>query len=308
MIFPHLPEATRLARLEPPTGKVRMVLDTDTFNEVDDQFAIVQTLLSPERLGLEALYAAPFANHLAATAASGMELSYDEILRVLARLNVSAEGLVFRGSRHYLKDDPTPPESDAVRDLIERAFADDEAPLYVVAIGAPTNVAAALLLEPKLVERIVVVWLGGHGLHWSTAHEFNLQQDPVAVRILLSSGVPLVLVPCKGVTSHLTTTVAELEYYLSGCGEVGDFLIERFKSHENTRYGWGKELWDMAPIAWLLNETWVPTALQLTPGLGDDLTWRLAEHAHLARVAHFVDRNPILADFFSKLVQRSGSG
>lgn len=285
-----------------------MVLDTDTFNEVDDQFAIVQTLLSPERLGLEALYAAPFSNHLAAAAERGMELSYDEILRVLARLNVSAEGLVFRGSCYYLKDNLIPPESDAVQDLIERAFANDEAPLYVVAIGAPTNVAAALLLEPGLVERIVVVWLGGHGLHWPTAHEFNLEQDPASVRILLASGVPLVLVPCKGVTSHLTTTVAELEHYLSGCGEAADFLIGRFKSHENTRYGWGKELWDMAPVAWLLNDTWVPTSLQPTPGLSDDLTWRLAEHSHLMRVAHFVDRNPILADFFSKLAQPSGPG
>ena len=307
MTFPKLPEATRWARLEPPTGKVRMVLDTDTFNEVDDQFAIVQTLLSPERLGLEALYAAPFSNHLAATAEQGMELSYDEILRVLERMNVSAEGLVFRGSRDYLKDSPAPPESDAVHDLIERAFADD-APLYVVAIGAPTNVAAALLLEPHLVERIVVVWLGGHGLHWPTAHEFNLQQDPASVRILLSSGVPLILVPCKGVTSHLTTTVAELEHYLTGRGEVADFLIRRFKSHENTRYGWGKELWDMAPVAWLLDDAWVPTSLQPTPGLSDDLTWRLAEYPHLVRAAHYVDRNPILADFFCKLTQRKGPG
>ncbi|MFC1725309.1 hypothetical protein ACFL4T_06755 [candidate division KSB1 bacterium] len=45
---------------EPPAGRVRMVLDTDTYNEIDDQFAVVYSLISPERLNVEAIYAAPF--------------------------------------------------------------------------------------------------------------------------------------------------------------------------------------------------------------------------------------------------------
>ena len=284
-----------------------MVLDTDTFNEVDDQFAVVQTLLSPERLKLEALYAAPFSNHLAATAEKGMELSFEEILRLLALLKEPAEGRVFRGSRHYLLDGETPAESEAAHDLVARALSSEDEPLYVVAIGAPTNVASALLLEPRIVHHIVVVWLGGHGLHWGSAHEFNLQQDLAAVRLLLSSGVPLVLVPCKGVASHLTTTVAELEHYLGGHGDVSEFLIGRFKSHDKNRYGWAKELWDMAPVAWLLNDTWVPSSLEPTPGLNDDLTWRLGEYAHKVRAATYVDRNAVLADFFHKLAEREVS-
>lgn len=50
----RLGDADRLRLLTPPTGKVRAVLDTDTFNEIDDQFAVVQMLLSPERIDLEA--------------------------------------------------------------------------------------------------------------------------------------------------------------------------------------------------------------------------------------------------------------
>ena len=86
-----------------------------------------------------------------------------------------------------------------------------EDPLYVVAIGAITNVASALLLEPRLAERIVVVWLGGQPLQAPSNREFNLRQDPVAARTVFDSGVPLVHIPCQGVTSHLHTTVAELE-------------------------------------------------------------------------------------------------
>ncbi len=306
MTFPTVPAAERLKRLEPPTGKVRMVLDTDTFNEVDDQFAIVQTLLSPERLQLEALYAAPFSNHLAESAERGMELSFEEILRVLARLNEPAEGRVFRGSRQYLPDEQTPVESEAAHDLVARALSAGDEPLYVVAIGAPTNVAAALLLEPQIVHHIVVVWLGGHGLHWPTAHEFNLQQDLAADRVLLGSGVPLVLVPCMGVTSHLSTTLAELERHVAPHGDIGRFLFERFRGHEKAREGWAKEIWDMAPVAWLLDDAWVPSRLEPTPGLNDDLTWRLGEHAHRVRAATYVDRNAIFADFFQKLAARGG--
>jgi purine nucleosidase len=60
MAFPVVSEARRLERLQPPRGQVRMILDTDTYNDIDDQFAVVHALLSPEQPRLEALYAAPF--------------------------------------------------------------------------------------------------------------------------------------------------------------------------------------------------------------------------------------------------------
>ncbi len=165
MLFPPLSESRRMQRLLPPNGRVRMVLDTDTYNEIDDQFAVVYALLSPERLQVEALYAAPFFNPRSSGPEDGMEKSYEEILRLLGRLDVSAEGLAFRGSTAFLADNAHPIESPAACDLVERAMASEDAPLYVAAIGAITNVASAILLEPRIIERIVVVWLGGHPLH-----------------------------------------------------------------------------------------------------------------------------------------------
>ena len=124
-----------------------------------------------------------------------MELSYQQILRLLERLGRSAEGFAFRGSTGYLGRGGQPRESDAVRDLVTRGLAGtDDDPLYVVAIGAITNVASALLTEPALAEKIVVVWLGGQGLSWPDTREFNLRQDVPATRVLLDCGVPLVLV------------------------------------------------------------------------------------------------------------------
>ena len=97
-----------------------------------------------------------------------------------------------------------------MRDLVARGLGSpDDDPLYVVAIGAITNVASALLTEPALAGKIVVVWLGGHALTWPDTREFNLRQDVPAARVVLDCGVPLVLVPCMGVTSHLQTSVPE---------------------------------------------------------------------------------------------------
>jgi hypothetical protein len=81
--FPSLDEAFRLKQLKAPTGKIRMVLDTDTYNEVDDQFALAYAFLSKEKVQLEAVYAAPFLNSRSKSPADGMEKSYEEILRLL---------------------------------------------------------------------------------------------------------------------------------------------------------------------------------------------------------------------------------
>ena len=46
--------------IKPKKGKVRAVLDTDTYNEIDDQFALVQMMLSADRIKVEAIYPSPF--------------------------------------------------------------------------------------------------------------------------------------------------------------------------------------------------------------------------------------------------------
>ena len=104
MIFPQLSVPTSLERLAPPEGKVQMVLDTDTYNEIDDQFAVVQALMSPDSFDVAGIYAAPFHNSNSHDAGDGMEKSYQEILRLLSRLNIAPEGLVFKGSTKFLSD------------------------------------------------------------------------------------------------------------------------------------------------------------------------------------------------------------
>jgi inosine-uridine nucleoside N-ribohydrolase len=287
-------------------GKVRMVLDTDTYNEVDDQFALVYALLSPERLAVEAIYAAPFHNNRSSGPADGMEKSYAEILRLLDKMAKPANGLVYKGATAYLDAGLRPVQSAAAADLVERALASPaDDPLYVVAIGAITNVATAILIEPKIVERIVVVWLGGHALYWPDTKEFNLKQDVPAARLIFDCGVPLVHIPCNGVTTHLLTTVAELEAYVSGRGAIGDYLVEIVKGYHPDHVGWSKVIWDIATIAYLLDARWVPTELVHSPILTDQVTWSVDRARHFIRSATYIQRDPIFRDLFAKLESAS---
>ena len=52
----------RIKNLSVPEGRVDVVLDTDAYNEIDDQFAISYLLKSKEKLNTKAIYAAPFFN------------------------------------------------------------------------------------------------------------------------------------------------------------------------------------------------------------------------------------------------------
>jgi len=303
-----LSDADRLKLLAPRAGKLRCVLDTDTYNEIDDQFALVQVVLSPERLSLEAIYAAPFFNERSTGPGHGMELSYDEILALLQRLDINPDGLVFRGVQDYVGLGKTVQEAPAVDDLIARARSGSpDNPLYVIAIGAISNVASALLKAPDIIDRTVVVWLGGNALEWPNQQEFNLKQDVGGTQVLFDSGVPLVIVPCNGVVSHLHSTVPEIEKYVEPYGEIGKFLAMRFKEYEDDHTGWAKEIWDMAPVGWLLDDSWAPSVLVPTPVMTDNTTYSVDRGRPLMRYVTYVQRNPIMKDFILKLQARAGA-
>jgi len=321
MEYAQLPNAFRIRRLEPPNGKTRIVIDTDTYNEIDDQFAIAYALFSPDSFSIEGIYAAPFYNTRSENAGHGMELSYEEIQRLFEKLGVRNTSLAFRGSEGFLDDISKPYKSEAAKHLIDLAMA-SEGPLYVAAIGALTNVASAILLEPKIVEKIVVVWMGGHAFHWPHTTEFNLRGDLIASRVVFDSGVPLVLIPARGVTTHLRSTVVELENFVKGKGEIGDFLFDRFCAYEGLEAGGSKEIWDMVDFAWLINPDWVPTYLTSSPMIARQppekepgpkaypkelhhLTWSFDDTRHQIRCAYYVHRDPVFKDFLSKLDQFS---
>ena len=288
----------RLQMLACPAGPLDMVLDTDTYNEIDDQFALSMALLEGKKLRLKAAYAAPFLNERSRSPLDGMERSYLEIGK-LFRL-AGREVPAFRGSEGYLENETTPRPSPAAEDLCSRAMAySPESPLYVVAIGAITNVASALLMRPEIADRMVVVWLGGHGIHWPDNHEFNCFQDVAAARVVYASSVPLVILPCMGVVSAFTTTGPELEHWLRGKSPLCDYLCDHtIEAAEEYAKGkpWSRVIWDVTAIGWLLNDEdrLMNSRLMPTPIPEYDHRYAFDDARPLCRYVYHINRDALM--------------
>jgi inosine-uridine nucleoside N-ribohydrolase len=292
----------RLEILDFPKGKVDIVLDTDAFNEIDDQFAIAYALLSPEKINVKAIYAAPFFNPRSNSPKDGMEKSYKEIKKLMNFMGIEKRGLVYRGSDRFMDDKTEAIKSDAARDLIERCEQyTKENPLYVVAIGALTNIASAIIASPEITDRICIVWLGGHAHHMLHTREFNMKGDLLSSQIVFGSGVPLVQLPCMGVVSELYTTVFEMKNELYGKNELCSYLSEIVINFIEKMQMKKKVIWDISAIAYLLNEEWIETEIVSCPIIENDLTYAFDIKRHKIKVAKKVNREEIFSDLFNKL-------
>lgn len=322
-----------------PDGPLRVVIDTDAANEIDDHFAIAWALLSPDKITVEAIHAAPFCHghyfevvDQAADrrggdrtrletvagligperrakmkddrpAAQGEQRSREEIHDLLDVMTLPSRPPVKAGSARFMESPTDIVESDAARHLIERAHAGD-GPLYVPTIGAPTNVAAALLMDPSIAEKIVVIFLAGfpsaapHG-----DDSFNLVQDRFASNVLFDSDVALLYQPGYHVAEVLGFSLPDSERWLKGQGQLADKLHDIYVNNPIDRdvekIGRSWVIWDIIAIAWLLDPSWAPTFETSRAHVTERHTWEPV--AGTMSEAFRVQRDAIFADLLAKV-------
>lgn len=306
----HMTYNQYIKNLMVPDCRIDAVLDTDAYNEIDDQFAIGYMLAHSEKINTLGICAAPFFNSNSTSAADGMIKSYDEILKLL-RLAGREDMFdrVYRGSASYLPDENTPVESEAADYMAKLANEySPENPLYIVAIGAITNVASAILKNPDMKENCVVVWLGGHSTHMPFgASEFNMVQDIAAARIIMGCGVPFVQLPCYGTVDKFTVSKPELIYWLKGknplCEYLADNTIAAADSYAEGK-PWTRPVWDVTAVAWLLNdgERFMMEKLIPSPIPEYDRTYSFDRERHMIRYVYSINRDALFEDLFNTLV------
>ena len=289
-------------------SKKNLILDTDTYNEIDDQFAIAYAMLS-DNINLLALTAAPFENHRAEDAALGMELSYQEMIKI--RDFVDPEGKMnipcYRGSTDYMPNIITPVRSEAAENIV-RIVKETDGIVYVAAIGAFTNVASALLLDPSIMKKMVVILVGANSFAHVDCNEFNLAQNRSAARTIFECGVPVIVLPAMGGTEKITTTNAELQFYLKGkAGKLGDYLCEIMNEEEGVPEEDGgvcktmtRVIWDIAAIAVLRGaDEW--TGLSIVPQhtITADGCWCDLKSGRQMIMAEWFRRCAIMSDFYT---------
>jgi len=278
--------------------KLKVILDTDTYNECDDQFALAYMLKSLDKFDIQAITIALFSHpEYGENIVGGLEKSYNEIVKICRWLNFDFNGKIFKGAENYLKDGLT--NNAAANKIIETAMKNDKT--YIMAIGAITNIAVAILKEPKIINRIEVIWLGGNGSCLGDNQEFNFEQDVEAVKTVFASKVRLTIIPAKGVASGLMTSIYELRHHLAKRNELCDYLCKIFCTDGYHKKYDRRVIWDISVIAYLINENWFETRKIHCPNINSNTSYNFKTKNHKIIMVDYINAKYVYRDLFAKL-------
>jgi inosine-uridine nucleoside N-ribohydrolase len=287
---------------------LRVVLDCDTKNEVDDQFAIAHALGSPETLDVRAVISC---HNTTADGPLSRDLYQEEAKRVVALCGGSVPCL--RGAPLPMEDRRTPVGSEGLDFLVEEAR---QGPLTLVATGPATDVASLLLAAPEVRENLRVVWLGGFGDEGTYGRwefrmgELNGRADIAAWRLLLEDPVGLLQVPGWPGPYKIAVEPEPFAEELRALGRpVADYLAEILieETSENGGEGEGgrKVIWDLACTAAVVDPGAVRTEPLTVPALdaagGHD--WREGSRGREVEAVVDLDAARVLGDLRAALAR-----
>jgi purine nucleosidase len=283
----------------PIEKRARLILNTDAKNEADDQYTIVHALLTPT-FDLHGIIPAHFG---AIKSKTSLKDSHDEVMKILDLMNLKDRVRVEPGAEGSMPDETTPMTSAGARLIIEEGMKDDPRPLYVAFLGPLTDMAAALLVEPRLNERnICVVWIGGG--QWPVGgREYNLSNDIPAANVVMKSKVQLWQIPMS-VYRMMAVSYAELMERVYDRGAIGKYLVEQLIDW-NLRMHAGpiehRSLGDTPALSVILNPNggiseWLPA-----PEFNSLMNYVHTGANRPIKVYHSIDVRYILEDFYAKL-------
>lgn len=276
---PLLPADRPAAPWPPPSGGVRVIIDADAANEIDDQYALALALGSPDHLRVEGIVAAHYG---LAGGSAGIDRSLAEIETVLEKAGMKGKIAVKRGSDPIVYRDRVPP-SEGVDFIIERArSATPEEPLWLVLLGPSTDAAAALLKAPEIADRLVVFWHGR--TQWPVrCWNFNAYNDIKAAQLLFELPCRLVLFDTG---TYLRIHPDESARRFAPLGALGSYLQE-IRGWRPGYLSPRKGFFDLGDIAALVDPSCVRWEKVNAPAVGHDLSYNFSRnHGEIVRIYH----------------------
>jgi len=288
----------------PENKKVRVIIDTDAKNEADDQFAIVQALLTPQFI-IKGIIGTHFGTR---RTEQSMEDSYEECLKILDLMDLTGKVDVLRSAVSAVKSETDYEYTEGAARIVEEALSNETSPLFVVFLGPLTNLACAYLQNPEIAGKLKTIWIGG-GVYPEGGEEFNLSNDIIAANIIMKSGIELWQVP-KNVYRMMRTSLAELQDRVYPYGKIGKYLFEQMVEF-NTRIAslydgpWPMgEMWhlgDNPVIGLMMDEHEFCYTMKEAPYIDDEMRYHFDGKGRQVRVYHDIDHRFILEDMFSKI-------
>lgn len=277
------------------TRKKKVILDTDAYNEIDDQFAIAYLYYS-KRVELVAVCAEHYMHDRCNSKALGMKRSYDEIVKVLSLADPHYKTETYRGSINTIDEMGCAVESEAADAIIRLARESDEI-VYVVAIGALTNVTSAILKAPDIKDKICVLFVGCRPLSIGCPVEYNVEQDYRAAVELFESGTPLIIVPDANVTSTLRSPI-DCTAEIKGANPVCDYLYDiSYNAYRAVGCPptWARTIWDLGAPAIFETPECATYEIMPRPILTPEQTYAYDSTRPEMIMVTALDRDPIFA-------------
>jgi len=285
----------------PPEKMHRVIINTDAKNEADDQYAIVQALLTPS-FDLHGIIPAHFGDVKSKTS---LKDSAAEVHKLLGLMDLTGQVRVADGATRAIANDTTPADSEGARMIIREALRDDPRPLHVAFLGPLTDMASAILLEPRIVHRNVrVVWIGGG--HWPVGgREYNLLNDITGANVVFRSGIEVWQIPMT-VYRMMAVGYAELYERVYDKGAIGKYLVEQLVDW-NTRMVAGpiehRSLGDSPAIGVIMYPECGRWEYRPGPQWNDVMNYVHTGQNRPVRVYETIDQRFIQEDSFAKLAR-----
>jgi purine nucleosidase len=303
-----------------------IIIDTDPGQ--DDAVAILLALASPE---LEVLGITAVAGNvpLALTEVNSRKVCelagrpeikvYAGAVRPMLRTLVTAEHVHGRtGLDGPVLPDPKMPlqKQHGVDFIVDTFMTRAAGAVTLCTLGPLTNVALALIKEPRIASRIKrIVAMGGgffEGGNVTPAAEFNIYVDPHAARLVFDADIPVTLIPLDCTHQALTTRarVEKFRAMKNNTGPATALMLDFFERFDVQKYGSdGGPLHDPCVIAWLLKpelftsrdvNVAVECESELTMGMTIVDWWRVTERKPNATVCRAINAD----GFFELLTER----
>lgn len=284
----------------PQNATVRVIVDNDFAGDPDGLAALAHQLLSPKSEVTLITVSALNPKFLAMANNASNSVDQGQALAQLLTEKLHLESVPIAKGHDFIE--PGDGVSDAAKAIVKEAMRDDPRPLYFTCGGPLTNLAEALKIEPRIAERMTVVWIGG-GDYPEGQWEYNLATDIKAAKAVIEqSTVPLMQVP-QGSYRQVQFSIAEMTADMRPISSFSGWLYERFTSPPDFVELGGTWPFGDSPLV-------LPTALSVESSrievqkarrIQADGSYAEPMPARDISVFKTVDARLVLADFLAKL-------
>ncbi len=243
-----------------PDNRIKIIIDADTANEVDDLFALVGAIANPS-LNIKGITSAQF--HTSPLASDSTVLESQKINEALVQIIGRNDIALPIGSNDAMDNSSEPKVSPASNFIVAQAneLAEGDS-LILVILGSCTNVASAILQDPKIIPKIRVHYLGfwhDPETNFYNLNEFNSGNDTIAVNLLLNTPNLDLTVMSATTSQYLVFEKKVVDENLRKHGLLGEYLINRWETYNRwwTNDDPQKEkwiMWDVAIIESIVNQ------------------------------------------------------